>query len=110
FISWSFLNLRQPRRLAIGQKMRKNSKTHSQHKPIEIMDVNQQAVYQLFKAYPTVQHMIHGHTHRPQHHTLQTECSTLHRWVLGDWQAPQTPNAQIIQISKSEPKLIPFTH
>ncbi|MCF6346551.1 MAG: UDP-2,3-diacylglucosamine diphosphatase [Thiomicrorhabdus sp.] len=107
-ITWLFLHLPQARRLAIGNKMRQNSKTYSQKKPPAIMDVNPQAVFTLFKQYPTIQHMIHGHTHRPDHHTLQAEHSTLHRWVLGDWQAPQTPYAQIIKISKSGPERINY--
>jgi len=109
FITWLFLYLPQTRRLAIGNKMRQNSKTYSQKKPPAIMDVNPQAVFALFKQYPTVQHMIHGHTHRPNHHTLQAEHSTLHRWVLGDWRAPQTPYAQIIKISKSGLELIDYS-
>jgi len=100
-ITWLFLKLPQKYRLAIGHKMRQNSKTHSQKKPTAIMDVNPQAVYALFKQYPTVQHMIHGHTHRPKHHTLQAEHHTLHRWVVGDWQAPQTPYSQILKLSPS---------
>lgn len=109
FIAWLFLKLSQTRRLRIGQKMRHNSKTHSQNKPPSIMDVNQQAVYQLFKAYPTVQHMIHGHTHRPYHHRLQTECTTLHRWVLSDWQAPSLPVSSILKITDEGPELIKYS-
>jgi UDP-2,3-diacylglucosamine hydrolase len=108
-ITWLFLHLPQTHRLAIGNKMRQDSKVHSQKKSPAIMDVNPQAVYALFKQYPTVQYMIHGHTHRPYHHTLQAEHNTLHRWVLGDWQAPQTPYAQIIKISESKPELIQYS-
>ncbi|VAW48841.1 UDP-2,3-diacylglucosamine diphosphatase [hydrothermal vent metagenome] len=109
FITWAFLKLSQTRRLAIGQKMRQNSKTHSQNKASAIMDVNQQAVYELFKQYPTVQHMIHGHTHRPHHHTLSTEFNTLHRWVLGDWQASKNPVSYILKVSKQGPELLPYS-
>ena len=29
--------------------------------------------------------LIHGHTHRPGVHSLETESGTLRRYVLGDW-------------------------
>ena len=108
-ISWAFLHLSQACRLAIGQRMRQNSKAHSQNKPLAIMDVNSQAVYHLFKQHPTVQHMIHGHTHRPYHHTLSTEFNTLHRWVLGDWQAPKKPHSIILKISQNHEELIDYS-
>ena len=108
-VAWAFLKLSKTRRLAIGQKMRQNSKMHSQNKPSAIMDVNQHAVYDLFKQYPTVQHMVHGHTHRPQHHTLSTEFNTLHRWVLGDWQAPEKPFSYLLKITQKGPELIKYS-
>lgn len=104
FIQWLFLSLSKKRRLSIGQKMRRNSKSHSQKKDQQIMDVSQTAVVDLFNQYPETKQMIHGHTHRPAHHTFSEDNQTLNRWVLGDWR----PESQIIQISETEPKLIDY--
>lgn len=99
FVQWFFLHLSRKRRLSIGHKMRKNSKEYSQDKPQQIMDVNQQALCEVFKRFPQATHMIHGHTHRPGHHTIEAEHKTLHRWVLGDWR----PQAEVIKIDRSGP-------
>jgi len=103
-VQWVFLHLCQKRRRFIGNKMRQSSKQHSEAKPQQIMDVNQKAVCDLFEKNPQVTHMIHGHTHRPQHHLIEAEHKTLHRWVLGDWR----PEAKIIKISKNGPELIDY--
>ncbi len=102
-----FLSLPKQKRLSIGQSMRQKSKQSSQNKPLNLMDVNPQTVLSLFKKYPTLQHMIHGHTHRPQHHILKIPHRTLHRWVLSDWKNTP-PYAQIIKISSLGPKLINY--
>ena len=69
------------------------------------MDVNQDAVIQLFKKHPNIIHMIHGHTHRPAHHIIESEAQTLNRWVLGDWR----PEAQIIRITQAGPELLDYS-
>ncbi len=103
-VQFLFLKLSRKRRLAIGEKMRQSSKKHSQNKQAEIMDVNQQAVEQLFQRYPQVENMIHGHTHRPQKHTLKVDGQTKYRWVLGDWR----PKSKIIKITESGAELIDY--
>jgi len=103
-VQWIFLHLCRKRRLLVGNKMRQSSKEHSQTKTEQIMDVNREAVIALFEAYPNVKHMIHGHTHRPQHHLIEYKDQTLHRWVLGDWR----PEAKIIKIDHNGPQLIPY--
>ena len=105
-VSWIFLHLCKKRRLRIGNKMRASSKKYSQDKTNDIMDVNNQAVCNLFNEHQTVKHMIHGHTHRPAHHTIEAEHTTLNRWVLGDWQADTTPTAIILKVSVKGPELI----
>ena len=107
-VQWIFLRLSRARRLAIGQKMRHGSAQHSQNKPQSIMDVNSKAVFDLFKRHPNVQHLIHGHTHRPQHHLIKTENTTLHRWVLGDWQALEDGPSKLLRVSATEPELIDY--
>lgn len=99
FVQWFFLHLSKNRRLKIGHKMRQSSKSHSHDKPLEIMDVNQQALLDVFARFPQVSHMIHGHTHRPDHHIIEIENKTLNRWVLGDWR----PEAQILKIDCNGP-------
>ncbi|GKT12063.1 MAG: UDP-2,3-diacylglucosamine hydrolase [Thiomicrorhabdus sp.] len=107
-VKWIFLHLCKKRRLFIGQKMRQNSKSHSQNKPDYIMDINQQAMCELFKKHQSVRHMIHGHTHRPAHHTIEAQHTTLNRWVLGDWQAQGSPTSQIIKVSQIGPELLDY--
>ena len=103
-IQWLFLRLSRQRRWSIGEKMRHNSQSQSHAKPAEIMDVNHSAVEQLFAQHPQVEHMIHGHTHRPAHHQVNLAGKPLHRWVLGDWR----PEAKIIQVTADGPALIDF--
>jgi len=50
------------------------------------MDVHPDAVLEAFRVSGTTL-MIHGHTHRPAIHTLQTEAGPAKRIVLGDWYA-----------------------
>ncbi|MDG6778179.1 UDP-2,3-diacylglucosamine diphosphatase [Thiomicrorhabdus sp. zzn3] len=94
-VTWSFLHLPQHKRLQIGQNMREKSKKYSSNKAENIMDVSNKAVTALFKRYPDVTHLIHGHTHRPAHHALTIEEQTKHRWVLGDWR----PQSKILKVS-----------
>ncbi len=51
---------------------------------MEIMDVNAEAVNALLRKYqPDL--LIHGHTHRPNRHTIALDGRLITRWVLGDW-------------------------
>jgi len=104
WFQWLFLHLCRKRRTYIGNKLRGRSSEYTKHKQSQIMDVNPTAVDHLFKQFPQVTHMIHGHTHRPQHHIIETEHKTLHRWVLGDWR----PETQLIKIDQNGPKLLPY--
>jgi len=53
-------------------------------KPLEIMDVNQEAVRDVFRDLK-LRHMIHGHTHRPARHEHEVDGARCERWVLPDW-------------------------
>ncbi|MEY3743135.1 MAG: hypothetical protein RLZZ541_190, partial [Pseudomonadota bacterium] len=55
------------------------------HKSAEIMDVSQDAVNHLLKKYHYPDLLIHGHTHRPNQHSIQLDGHNVLRWVLGDW-------------------------
>jgi len=52
----------------------------------EIMDVNTQAVADVFRA-SGIRTLVHGHTHRPAVHELVVDGEPVRRIVLGDWHA-----------------------
>lgn len=80
-----FLAMPLEQRRAIAQNMRNESKQRQQHKTMQIMDVSQAAVEQLFTASGT-DLMIHGHTHRPALHQQSTmQAEPQRRYVLSDW-------------------------
>ena len=71
-------------RLKIAKRLRSKSKSSTQEKPEDIMDVNQQTVEQIMQKY-NVNYLIHGHTHRPAKHEFTTNGANYKRIVLGDW-------------------------
>lgn len=66
------------------RNLREQSETVKYEKRAEIMDVNADAVANLFRShgYPT---LIHGHTHRPSRHTYLIDGHRCERYVLPDW-------------------------
>ncbi|MEO1766118.1 UDP-2,3-diacylglucosamine diphosphatase [Thiobacter aerophilum] len=64
--------------------LRAKSETEKAGKPAAIMDVNPQAVAAALHRHATPR-LIHGHTHRPGHHTHQVDDMLCERWVLPDW-------------------------
>lgn len=68
-------------RQGIAAGLREDSAAAMQHKAMEIMDVNLDAVSRCF-ATLGVDTIIHGHTHRPAAHA---HAPGLTRYVLGDW-------------------------
>jgi len=79
-----FLALPLTQRKAQIEKLREQSKSEKQHKAMNIMDVNREAVHQLLLAHHFPR-LIHGHTHRPARHVIHIDGLTCERWVLGDW-------------------------
>jgi len=79
-----FLSQTISERIAFAQKARMQSQQHTQSAESQIMDVNQQAVDDLFDCHHASL-MLHGHTHRPGFHQTQTENGPRFRMVLGDW-------------------------
>jgi UDP-2,3-diacylglucosamine hydrolase len=75
-----FLAMPIEERIEFAQKARQQSQTHTGQADMAIMDVNNQAIEQLFQKHG-VDLLIHGHTHRPavHHHGKNT------RIVMGDW-------------------------
>jgi UDP-2,3-diacylglucosamine hydrolase len=80
--AWQQAFLSQPlaQRKAIIAGLREGSRDAQRSKTMEIMDVNPQAINQLFAA-SAVSLMIHGHTHRPARHVTASGV----RHVLPDW-------------------------
>jgi UDP-2,3-diacylglucosamine hydrolase len=64
--------------------MRDESKRVTRATAAEIMDVNPDAVRDVFRRLD-VRRMVHGHTHRPALHELEIDGKRCERWVLPDW-------------------------
>ncbi|MBF7687549.1 UDP-2,3-diacylglucosamine diphosphatase [Acinetobacter rathckeae] len=79
-------------RKKLANGFRKKSAQSHQHKKPTIMDVNANATSD---AILKVDHLIHGHTHRPQIHLLEQK----QRIVLGDWRE-ESGEAYILEISE----------
>jgi len=90
-------------RKRIAERMRANSKQANQHKSLEIMDVNQQAVVEAMLR-QQVPLLIHGHTHRPAIHDLSLNGERAQRAVLGAWHN----RGSMIQLDASGIQLIDF--
>lgn len=77
-------------RRKIIEGLRMQSESAKQDKAAEIMDVNPDAVAASLRAhdYPLI---IHGHTHRPDHHRLTVDGRSCERWVLADWRGEGAP-------------------
>ncbi|MCF6318745.1 MAG: UDP-2,3-diacylglucosamine diphosphatase [Proteobacteria bacterium] len=75
-----FLSQNIDERIEFAKQARIQSQAHTQLASDEIMDVNLQAVDELFAKYNT-RYMIHGHTHRPAFHITDGK----QRMVVGDW-------------------------
>ncbi|MCG8437123.1 MAG: UDP-2,3-diacylglucosamine diphosphatase [Pseudomonadales bacterium] len=85
---WQQGMLSQPleQRRMIAQGMRMQSQGKNANKAENIMDVTpEEVVREMTDA--GVQHLIHGHTHRPNVHDVDLPNGTGKRWVLGDWGA-----------------------
>lgn len=84
FIQWLFFRIPLSRRIKIGEKFRSNSSKNNQMKSQSIMDVTPSEVVRLMQEFH-VDQMIHGHTHRPDIHSLTVDNKPASRIVLGDW-------------------------
>lgn len=76
--------LDERRRVAL--ELRQLSKTEIAVKPEDIMDVNESTVAATMRRFQ-VQHLLHGHTHRPRVHRFELDDAAATRIVLGDWYA-----------------------
>ena len=64
--------------------LREKSREVIAAKPVEIMDVNADAVRDAFRRHG-VRRLIHGHTHRAARHEVEVDGARCERWVLPDW-------------------------
>jgi UDP-2,3-diacylglucosamine hydrolase len=80
----AFLALPLARRKAQIEALRQESEAQKRGKPMEIMDVNPDAVLRTL-TFHRCRRLIHGHTHRPALHRLELDGSACERWVLPDW-------------------------
>ncbi len=80
----TFLKQSTDERRNFAQSMRANSKINNATKSIEIMDVNGGEVKNIFKKH-SYRKLIHGHTHRPAHHSYRVDGIPCDRYVLPDW-------------------------
>ncbi|MGS0536138.1 UDP-2,3-diacylglucosamine diphosphatase [Pseudoalteromonas sp. SaAl2] len=71
-------------RRGVAKKAREKSKQNQAGKSLDILDVTEDAVLDVFAKHQ-VTNMIHGHTHRPNVHHYNVAGSQLTRTVLGDW-------------------------
>lgn len=71
-------------RRVLAGSARMKSEREKAGKPLDIMDVNPDAVIRAYREYG-VTRLIHGHTHRPALHEYSDSGKTLERWVLPDW-------------------------
>lgn len=83
---WQQQILAQPlvARRALAAQLREKSQTMNSLKAEDIMDVNQTEIIRVMQN-AGVKRMIHGHTHRPEHHTFTIDGDAAERIVLGDW-------------------------
>ncbi len=80
FMIWLLRRLPLKKRQQVAADWRERSAMANANKPENIMDVSGDAVEQTMKKYG-VKLMVHGHTHRPDHHQYPYG----ERIVLGDW-------------------------
>ena len=79
-----FLSLPIAERIQQAQAAREQSSSAMSAKTESIMDVNSAAVESRFRE-QNARRLIHGHTHRPDQHTVSVDGKTCVRSVLGDW-------------------------
>lgn len=100
--SWQSAFLAKPlaERQALARQMRQQSEARKQM-PHEYADVDTDAALQWLRN-SNAATMIHGHTHRPNHHALDAGHS---RWVLSDWELDHMPTrADVLRLDVTQPQ------
>jgi UDP-2,3-diacylglucosamine hydrolase len=85
--SWKdeFLKKSLSERVSIANEFRKESELNKKKKSLEIMDVNLDEVNRTLIQFNYPDFLIHGHTHRPNQHSINLDGHQIQRIVLGDW-------------------------
>ncbi len=100
--SWQSAFLAKPlaERQTLARQMREQSEARKQSTH-EYADVDTEAALQWLQKFNAAT-MIHGHTHRPNHHALDVEHS---RWVLSDWALDHVPTrADVLRLDLAHPQ------
>ncbi len=84
-IRWLLLKLPLSYRISSIRKLRSNSAKQGPMKSRDIMDVTSDEVIKTMEKH-NCQRLIHGHTHRPDRHTITVNGKPAERIVLGDWE------------------------
>ncbi|MCK6261975.1 UDP-2,3-diacylglucosamine diphosphatase [Vibrio sp. ZSDE26] len=84
WLQWIFNRIPFFIKRKIVSKVQTDIKEEKQSKSLDIMDVTPDEVISVMDTHH-VDLMIHGHTHRPNIHELQTSSGNSTRIVLGDW-------------------------
>ncbi len=71
-------------RIVMAKALREKSAEETQSKDADIMDVNANAVNEIYNKHH-ISLIIHGHTHRPNVHITKLNNQKFTRIVLGDW-------------------------
>ncbi|NOT13470.1 MAG: UDP-2,3-diacylglucosamine diphosphatase [Methylococcaceae bacterium] len=71
-------------RLLMARWYRFRSYFHKRKKSLDIMDVNQDTVINVMKQFNCLR-LIHGHTHRPNVHSIEIDGQVAQRHVLAAW-------------------------
>ncbi|HCL6627991.1 TPA: UDP-2,3-diacylglucosamine diphosphatase [Citrobacter amalonaticus] len=90
-------------RKRVAARMRADSKAANSSKSLEIMDVNKHTVVAEMEKHH-VQWLIHGHTHRPDVHTLTVNGEPAFRVVLGAWHS----EGSMVKVTPDDVELIAF--
>jgi len=72
-------------RIRFAQHLRKTSMEKNSQTAENILDVSQAEVLRVMEEHAVTQ-LIHGHTHRPNVHQINTQSQVKTRYVLGDWE------------------------
>lgn len=84
FLQFLFLLAPLSYRKKFREKMRMKSAAYKQSASLDIMDVTQTEVVRVMQKH-NVQHLIHGHTHRPAFHDFKINDLNVQRIVLPAW-------------------------
>ena len=97
-----FLGFPISKRLKIAGEAKDASQNSKEKKSMTIMDVNQATIEKVINAHQ-VDLIIHGHTHRPAKHIIESNNHYCERFVLGDWTGE---SVIILDWSNEDPVLI----